>query len=739
MLTLTLLLALGTAHAGPVDVSSCTTTLHELSRREVDPCVEALTAAGELQAASLLLEQAAQRWPLARQSPDRLYQAARLQVTRSPPDIEAARALLLQMVDRYGRGSPWMRAHALAPDLRDTTLARVAEALATLATNAHELGDQAANARDEQAAQARYEQATTLYQRYLADFPEAEDYREIQSYLATTLTHLGRLAEAEQIYLELVTAADHPWMDAARWQLMQVRRQQLMDTYGAADTLPPDAVVERTVTLPSGKERPIYALSPAHQRFIEAADALVAATFTDPDYTQALETFRPALAYLPANILFVHGRYNEARPRFEEILARWPDRDEAAYSASLLVDSYAEEEDYEALRSAIRRVQGGCTFKDPSGRDPFPGRPPTGLDGLAFRAALDLTKTDRAAAAEAFLRFTEEYPKSELVIDALYNAANSYDIIGRIDEANAIFEQYVHLYPSDERSRWLMFRLANNHSAILELEAAIALYERIVHLHPGYADAPTALYNASFLRLGIGDAVGAGRGLERYATEYPAQRDAEQVFFWAHQAWEQVGPAELIAFYHRYLKRYPDQSPEHVLEARAALARLADAARDPRAAQRWEQLRTDARRLAAAAPLTSSARSLAAEADLHRLERRAPSLGLAQIASEVETLESTWTDLEATVGALTVQGEALIARGQLAPGRAALERALTLSAEARTWGPWSSRALLALHRAFPDDYPPDWQELRGTYDSSLIATAGPLDLPEHPLLSSPTL
>jgi hypothetical protein len=48
------------------------------------------------------------------------------------------------------------------------------------------------------------------------------------------------------------------------------------------------------------------------------------------------------------------------------------------------------------------------------------------------------------------------YPNSKYIKDAHYNAANSLEIIGRVDEANALFESYVQKWPKDERLAWAL-------------------------------------------------------------------------------------------------------------------------------------------------------------------------------------------------------------------------------------------------------------------------------------------
>lgn len=761
------------------DISCYNAALHHPQPQIYDACIEQLIERRRFDDAIALIRHVNAQWPDDPLRLTREFHIAEIHMRLDPPDVAAARAAL-QTLTQTPDEPRWRQSNQTNPYAMASASALLQQALAALATDAHRLANHASQERDplvagailglkdaqpeavKQAVQARYTLATELYTTYIARFPDAPDVHEMQAYLGTTLSATQRLAEADQVYEALLAAGDTPYRDAALWQRMQVRREQLIQCYGAVGHLPADAVVEHEVPLKSGRMRAVYTLSPAHARFIEAADALSAATLTDPDYVAVMTQFAPALAFLPAQILFNYGRFDEARPRLERILQEWPQSDEAAFSASLMVDSYAAEDDLSMVRSLSGQYRWTHRGSNPVnlGCEGFPLTP----ENLAFNEAVLLIETDRRAAAAAFLQFTIDFPSSTNVKQALYNAANSYEIIGEVAQANSLFEQYVNLYPRDERSPHLLYRAAMNYANVLELEKAVQYWESILRLHPTYPDAPSALYNAGFLRIGLGDHEGAARLLERYATDYPAQRDAEQVLFLAGNQWEQVNDAAAAAFYNRYLKRYPDANPDHILAAHHALASIADRGADPRRAeQAWSALLTAAARLSATAPLGVRARMIAGEAALRPYRRNAEALvtsrytndlqkkaallqqhaqALARLEQDAQVLVSTWQDFTTSSGALTLLGEAWYAHADairlLAPGsdlpaadqqaRTILASVLSLAERERSWSTWQSRALAVLAEREPSDYNPEWNELRATFDGDPIASAGPIEL-----------
>ncbi len=743
-----------------------------------------------------------EEWPEDPENPTFQRQIAQLNMTMTPPNVEKARQALLVLNEDYNDTSAWAIANRSDPDALDTARGYIEESLATVATNYHEIADIADQEKDpkiaatvlglsnpssdelQKAIKDSYGKAAELYQNYLDKFPFANDYYEIQSYLATVLVKTGKLPEAEDVYVQLLKAKDHPYRDASLWQLMQVRRELLTQKYGAVEKRPDDAVEERKVALPSGKERSVFVIDDEHRRFIEVADELVAAQFTDKDYAEALEQFRPALAYLPAQILFNYGHYDEARPRFETIIATWPTRDEAAFSASLMVDTYAEEENLAMVRQYSGKY-GSMNLGSAATASKI-----TGLKNIqeqaAFNMAIELIDKDRAAAAEAFIAFMGEFPKSQYIKDAHYNAANSYDIIGRVDEANRLFEEYVNKYPTDARSDQLFFRIASNYSAVLELDKAVRYYETLVRNFPKYADAPTAIYNAGFLRIGQGDHEGAAKLLERYAREFPAQKDAEQVMFLAGQQWKLVNDAAATAFYGRYLKAYPEESPDHVMEAYHELAKLAEKTGNARNAEKaWADLANAYKRFAPSGKVGQAGRHYAASYEFRRLKAMADSLGVYTFTKDdeknlkvieekkasletliVDTLAfiDTYKDFEYSSAALFVQGEGHYVFADIVykvpcpqgfnefqcdtftgeldkirlpveeKGKARLLSVLDLANQEKRWSEWQTRALDSLSTRDPQNYSTEKVELRGVGDSNIVPTAGPLELrkPETP-------
>ena len=723
-----------------------------------------------------------ERWPYDPDNPNFQYQIARLYVTGPLPDVEASQAAIKQLNELYNEDSAWNQENRNNPDALSQANKHIEESLATLAINLHTNGDETGNVAD-------YIEAAGMYREYLLKFPFADDYYEIQFYLADVLTKSEQYAGAEIEYQRLLKGGKHTYRDAALWNLMQVRRKLLEGAYGKVETRPPDAVVERVVTLPSGRERPVYALDEQHKKFIEVCDELVEAEFTDKDYSNALDEFRSALAYLPAQILYEYGRYDEARPRFESIIDKWPRKNHAAFSASLIMDSYQDEENLAKVR-----LYGGKFAGMSLGEGDVASEKERQFadlqEGATFKLAEGyIASGDREKAAEAFVSFMAEFPNSKYIKDAHYNAANSYEIIGRVDEANRLFEQYVNDYPKDERSRALYFRIAGNYANVLELDRAIAYYENLVRYFPDFQDAPAALYNAAFLRIGLGDYESAARNFERYAREYPDQADAEQVMFQAGDQWENVSRDDAITFYRRYLKTFPDANPDHVMEAYYRVAELTEETGNPRAVEAaWDDLAAAYARFAPEGKVGPAGRHYAARAAFRKLEAdlvefkvykftnnddknaqlilEDKKVALEALVQEGLAIIQEYQDFEYSSAALYVQGDGYFSYADMIysypcpasfteemcllftekldevripvedKGRARLVANLEKAASEKLWSEWVAKSLAFLATRDPANYAADKVELRGAADSNLVPTAGALPIrvvePETP-------
>lgn len=699
-----------------------------------------------------------ERWPTHPKNPIYQQTIAQIYGVRMPIRNEvAAAAALTQLGEDYTEGSAWYAANRNNPDAIAAARGFIEKSLATVATEKLIRAKETGNPAD-------YRDAAATFQSFLQKYPFAADYDEYEWYLALAFYEGKDFAAAERQYQQVLRNPRSKYKDGARFQLMKSREQLVLSKYGKLEDLPQGAVVSNTVTTPFGKQITQYIVSDEQKAFVLAADDLADREFTDRDWIPLLEKVRPAMAYLGGVISFNHGYYDDARKRLETVIVRYPGSQEAGFAAKLVLQTFLNEGDLANLKIYALKY----------------GEMEIGAEA-ALALCLDLGQAGKhLEAAACYGAFPGEFPNSKYASAALYSQANQLDLGGQTAKANVLFEKYINDYPTDERSKSLFFRIASGYSSILELDKAIRYYEQLVKIAPDHADAPGALYNAAFLRTGIGDHRGAAQAYERYAR-LPNAGDAEKIFWRAGEQWELVGPREAVDFYEKYLREFPATNPSHAITALAKLSDLYTARGDKRkAAQKLEELdrtfrenvsrgiSSDARKIAAVAPTQRLLASLESykvikwtksEKDNAELLLNTKREDLKKLVDESLALIQTYQDYDAAAAALYVQGagyfayadfvysfplpsglneeEKIIFQDELDArftpirlaaedtAKARLQGSLEKAKVDKRWSEWNGKSVQLLHDRYPIEYPSERQESRGKLDSTTIEFEAP--------------
>lgn len=487
-------------------------------------------------------------------------------------DLAAAGQARLDMTERFGEGSVWWDANRADPEAHARARRYIEGYLLDVAievkVRAQESNDPAA-----------YALAADKYREYLDRFPIGDDYYENAFQLADALYRANRFEDAAQAYADLQRSARfHPYGDAAVFMVFRARDQLLRARVGEPDKRPDGVEVERVLQSAAGKDVAIYELLDEQKAFIEAADAVVGHTFGPAvdglDVGQIARENRSKILYLPAQILYFANRFEDARPRLQKIIKEHPDTEEAAFAASLFLNTYVAEGDAEGIRRWSREFAGmrlgpskGASSQASQFQDTYE-KSSYQLGADAYAAG------DYAGAAAAYLSFVQEFPKSKYVPDALLSAAFNYDRMGRASDANALYERFLREYPTHPDAKPFYFRIASNYEAVFELGKAIGYYRQFVERYPKDTEARNAQYMVAFLEEGLGNTLGAAKGYEDYAKKYPDAEDREDVHFRAGKMYELADADKAIAFYRTYLKTYGTQNPDHALQAQGRIAAL---------------------------------------------------------------------------------------------------------------------------------------------------------------------
>ena len=565
--------------------------------------VEVLFEGAELEKAIDTLVFLQKRWPLDPDNPELQKRVAGFYRELPVPNFEAAADAERILAERYADKTDWWRANENNPDALAVAKSFIRDSLSEVAVNYHLKAQESGVPSD-------YVMAAEKYGEYLEQFPFADNYYEMKWYLADSLLGAQKFEAGLSELRLLLEAKKHPFKEPALYRSWDTRRQLLLDQFGGGveegvpDWVRPPAgsVVERTIKTKKGNDISVYTLSDEHRSFIELCDRLYSTSLLNPKYDddehKLYEEFRrnalPALAYEPAQILYAFGYLDAAEERFQRVLELYPRKNEGLFAASMIVRIHQDREDLRKVNLYTGKFLS-MSLGDPGVAESFRGDWKDNQIGSSFNLAAELFQTDQfEAAGDAFLKFIDDYPQAEdtQLIDALFFAANAFENAGQVQRANGLLEQYINQYPKDERSENFFFRIATNYAGILELEKAITYYEQLGRNFKDSENAPAAMRNAAFLRIGIGDNAGAARRFEEYARRFADAEDAEAVFYKAGEEWEKVGDEEALAFYERFLRKYGDNDPDRTLESQYKIIEMSKrlGKRDRKIQAEWDKM-----------------------------------------------------------------------------------------------------------------------------------------------------
>ncbi len=328
---------------------------------------------------------------------------------------------------------------------------------------------------------------------------------------------------------------------------------------------------------------------------------------------------RVEIAFKAAKIYYDYNYLDEAVKRFSDIAINYPDYkfengDRAGeVAANLVLDSYNLLGDWTKVNEWARRFYK--EEKLASGK--FREELSRVIEQSAFKLVNQLeARKEFSKAAEAYLSFVNEFPKSDLADEALHNAAIDFFNGKMLDKAIETRNRIIQHYPRSQFVPADLFANAEGHEAIGDFEEAAEEYERYVAGYErsksggdrapakrkpvakkgkkGKADkddapkkdekggeqvweeskAQIALYNAGVFRDGLGQYKQALKDRERYLELWPDSKDAEAVFLSIADLYEKTqayGKAtkQLEDYERKYLR-----DPNKVLMAEGRIANI---------------------------------------------------------------------------------------------------------------------------------------------------------------------
>ncbi|PKN56542.1 MAG: hypothetical protein CVU56_15425, partial [Deltaproteobacteria bacterium HGW-Deltaproteobacteria-14] len=521
------------------------------------------------------------------------YQQQIIKIFDIKRDIDGATAERQRLAEMFAPGSPWAVANRGYQKQVNEATAAVENAMRRRALFLHqraqELKAQAKlEGRPELLAESfdNYTKAAKAYDDYLAKYPSEPASYEMRFYLAETLYYSEQFTQAAAAYFEIASDPNQSrFREPSAWSAIKAHERILHDAV-EADRLPAKADPNRAYDAGGGADddnadvRHIAA-EPYPQpvkEWMAAVDFYVLRDITRENSRKP----QVAFAYQAADIAMRFNDYENARDRFRQVIACFPDDDLAADAMANILNTYRDENDLPSLEKWAN-IADKLSLGDPEQTAEIRKKIKVFKLGAQFQRAESLLAAGRhLEAAQEFERLADQNADLKFLDKAYYNSAMAYKEVRYYDSAARIFEKLVTdpRFRTSEFYNESLFELAENYKLFFNFDKAITTYQAYFQRTQGSDDAnrPYALYTAARLQEYTGNAQLAAGTYERYADTFRSRPDAANALYRAadiHGEIAQRGEEKRVLG--EFIKRYQTAQGmgTRVLEAMVKLGQIA--------------------------------------------------------------------------------------------------------------------------------------------------------------------
>jgi tetratricopeptide (TPR) repeat protein len=331
------------------------------------------------------------------------------------------------------------------------------------------------------------------------------------------------------------------------------------------------------------------------------------------------------ITFKAANIYYRSNHFDEAVKMFSDIALNHPtykfeNGDRAGeVSANLVLDSYNLQKDWAKVNEWARKFYAN----EQLATGDFRAELAKVIEQSSFKLVNALEdKKEYAQAAEAYLAFVKDFPKTQIADKAIFNASVDFFKAHRLDKAIEARNHLVQSYPKSNFVPECIYSNAEAYEAMGQFEHAIDAYEAYLRgfekanaqaikeaaskkkkgkkksivatakatdsdqvWEPGKAQ--IALYDAGVFHEGLGELKAALKDRELYLQLWPDSKDAEKVNLSIIDLYEKLGAYSKVASELEDYERTYERDPKKVLYGENRLYHLfADKLRRPKDAQR---------------------------------------------------------------------------------------------------------------------------------------------------------
>ncbi len=571
-----------------------------------------LVDAGHFDSAILAYRTLVDDEPMGANAPE--YQQAIVRAFEGLRQRQLVRKEMKRMVGLYSPGGAWWRANEGKTTVLRNAFNVTEEAMRVMVTEYHQ---EAQKTRQVET----YRLARDIYKQYVNAFASnsnpdfvADSAFNLRFFYAEILWALEEWEAAAAEY-DAVVAFKIPDRDTAREvsneayrksaaynailaydKLVKIERGQLArsdlrEGQKVDEKKDKGDVARQKIVKRDAKDREEEPLTKFEGRLVSACDVFVKLY---PDTQDEID-----LRYQAAVILYDRSHFVDAARRFGEIIEKFPEERRSRDAADLTMYVLETREEWLELNTLSRKFLENKKLSKP-GTD-FAARVSRVVEGSQYKWVDEVVykkEKNPKKAAEEFLRFVSEFPKSENADRALTYAMIIAQEAGEIDKGLAAGERFLKEYPRSPFELKARYTLAGLYEKVAEYRKAAVMAESFITAHDAASKArdaerertPTKKVPATVKADAAPGAEDAESRRERLAAERKELVDeagewVADAQFNAGAWWEGAGePQKAVAAYNAYVSRFKDRKDVPQVAFTAALAwekekRWSDAAR----------------------------------------------------------------------------------------------------------------------------------------------------------------
>ena len=402
--------------------------------------------------------------------------------------------------------------------------------------------------------------AQEMYRLYVAAFPQLRDIYLMTFYYAELLYRLGKWQDAATAYDKVISLDPKGKYarDAAHAAVLAY--QKLLDLSERAQRRA-DAPAKKGKKGKKGKTEEVAAPvgPPAKKEIGGAAKAFLVAC---DNYIRLVPKGERGVDvhYYAALTYYNHNHFDEAIPRFEAIIRKYPKHRLSYFSANLVLDSHNLQGSFEELSEAVSRfikipqIARGKLLEDLQ----------TLQEEAAFNACGGMeAKGQNRKAADCYVKFASEFTTSKFFDKALNNAALNFERENLVERSIGARMALIKQRPDSPLVPKTLFAIAGNLHASAVYSQAARYYELYAKQYPDKNDACPALQNAAVFRRGLEQYDKAidnyKQWIRRCGRKKPKQ--AAEVDFALGAIYQKQGKSkEVIDHYEYFLRKWSKQA-----------------------------------------------------------------------------------------------------------------------------------------------------------------------------------